>query len=310
MSARSNRIDWLIFFGLGFIWGSSYLFIKLAVDDFGTFTLVALRLTVGALLLWTVLRLAGQALPRDRRIYGHLVVMALINIAIPFALITWAEQSVESSLAAILTSPVPLVAIVLSALFLRDEPLRVNGLVGLVIGFLGVIIVTSRGLTAQGSSITGEIALLGAAVCYAAGAVYARRNVRGIPPLIPAVFQVTFAAIITGVLALVVEHPWTARPDPQAIFSILWLGVLGSGLAYLWVFRLFEHWGATRTTLVAYLLPVVGIVLGYLVLQELVDARIVLGTALVIAGIGLVNSPLGRRRLFGRAEVAEVAEGA
>jgi drug/metabolite transporter (DMT)-like permease len=304
---RSNRLDWLIFFGLGFVWGSSYLFIKLAVDDFGTFTLVALRLIVGALLLWTVLRLAGQALPRERRIYGHLLVMAMVNITIPFLLITWAEQAVESSLAAILTSPVPLIAIVLSALFLHDEPLRVNGVVGLVVGFVGVIIVTSHGLTAEGSSITGEIALLGAAVSYACGAVYARRNMRGIPPLIPAVFQVTFAAVITGALALLIEHPWTARPDLQAIFSILWLGILGSGVAYLWVFRLLANWGATRTTLVAYLLPVVGIVLGYLVLQEPVDARLIFGTALVIAGVGLVNSRFGRRLVFGRSEAAEAA---
>jgi drug/metabolite transporter (DMT)-like permease len=300
MSTRSNRIDWLIFFALGFIWGSSYLFIKLAVDDFGTFTLVALRLIVGALLIWTVVRIAGQAVPRERRIYGHLLVMAVINIAIPFLLITWAEQSVESSLAAILTSPVPLFAIVLSALFLQDEPLRVNGLVGLVVGFVGVIIVTSRGLTAEGSSATGELALLGAAFSYACGAVYARRNVRGLAPMIPAAFQVSFAAIITGVAALLFEHPWTARPDPQAIFSILWLGILGSGVAYLFVFRLFANWGATRTTLVAYLLPIVGIVLGYLVLAEPVDARLILGTALVIAGVGLVNSKMGRRRLYGR----------
>ncbi len=281
MTERSNRIDWLLFFGLGFIWGSSYLFIKLAVDDFGTFTLVALRLVVGAILLWTVIRVAGQRLPRERRIYGHLLVMAIINITIPFMLITWAEQSVESSLAAILTSPVPLFAIVLSSLFLADEPIRVNGVVGLIVGFIGVIIVVSPGLTGAGSSLTGELALLGAAFSYACGAVYSRRNVRGVPAMIPAVFQVTFAAIITGILALLLEHPWTATPDAQAIFSILWLGILGSGIAYLFVFRLFAHWGATRTTLVAYLLPVVGIILGYLVLAEPIDGRLIVGTGLV-----------------------------
>src|SRR6188474_1008613 len=282
MTVRTNRVDWLIFLALGFMWGSSYLFIKLAVDDFGTFTLVALRLLVGAALLWIVIRIAKQPLPRERRIYGHLWVMAIINITIPFLLITWAEQSVESSLAAILTSPVPLFAIVLSAIFLRDEPMRVNGVVGLVVGFIGVVIITSRGLSGEGSSVIGELALLGAAFSYACGAVYSRRNVRGLPPMIPAVLQVTFAAIITGVIALLFEQPWTATPDVQAIFSILWLGILGSGLAYLLVFRLFAAWGATRTTLVAYLIPVWGIVLGYLVLQEPVDATIIVGTALVI----------------------------
>lgn len=305
MTTRANRLDWLIFLALGFMWGSSYLFIKLAVDDFGTFTLVALRLIVGTALLWAVVLFARQPLPRERRVYGHLLVMAIINITIPFLLITWAEQSVESSLAAILTAPVPLFAIVLSALFLHDEPMRVNGVVGLVVGFVGVVIIVSGGLTGEGSSLAGEIALLGAAFSYACGAVYSRRNVRGLPPMVPAVLQVTFAALITGVIALAFERPWTAQPDAEAVFSILWLGVLGSGLAYLAVFRLFAHWGATRTTLVAYVIPPIGIALGYLVLQEPIDAGIVVGTALVIAGIGLVNSRYGRRRLFGRVQPVE-----
>jgi len=90
MTDRSSRINWLLFLALGFMWGSSYLFIKLSVDSFGTFTLVALRLAIGAALLWIVIRAARQPLPRDRRLYGHLVVMAVINIVIPFALITWA----------------------------------------------------------------------------------------------------------------------------------------------------------------------------------------------------------------------------
>src|SRR6476646_4241470 len=300
MNLRSSQVDWLVFLALGLMWGSSYLFIKLAVDDFGTFTLVSLRLLVGAALLWVVIRLAHQPLPRERRMYGHLLVMAIVNITIPFLLSTWAEQSVDSSLAAILTSPVPLFAIILSALFLADEPIRVNGVAGLIVGFVGVIIITSPGLTSGNSSITGELALLGAAFSYAVGAVYSRRNVRGLPPMIPAVFQVSFAAIIVSVCALLFEHPWTATPDAEAVFSILWLGIFGSGLAYLLVFRLFQHWGATRTTLIAYVIPPVGIVLGVLVLNEPIDARIVLGTGLVVAGVGLVNSRVGRRRLFGR----------
>jgi drug/metabolite transporter (DMT)-like permease len=301
-----DRTNWLIFLALGFMWGSSYLFIKLAVDDFGTFTLVALRLAVGAALLWVAVRLAHQKLPRERRIYGHLVVMAIVNIVIPFVLITWAEQSVDSSIAAILTSAVPLFAIVIAPLFLHDEPIRVNGVAGLGIGFVGVIILTSNDLSVADADLTGEIALLGAALSYAVGAVYSRRNMRGIPPMIPAVFQVTFALIISGAIALVLERPWDARPDLEAVFSILWLGILGSGLAYLAVFRLFATWGATRTTLVAYLIPVWGIILGFLVLAEPIDGRLLVGTALVIGGMALVNSRFGRRTIFGRVPPVEV----
>ncbi len=289
-----------MFLGLGFMWGSSYLFIKLAVDDFGTFTLVALRLVVGAALLWLVIRLAGQELPRERRIYGHLVVMACVNIVIPFALITWAERSVDSSIAAILTAAVPLFAIIIAPLILHDEPIRVNGVIGLAVGFAGVVVLTSRNLGVAGSDIMGEIALLGASLSYALGAVYSRHNMRGVRPMIPAVFQVTFAMLIAGTIAIVFEHPWDVRPDAQAIFSIAWLGLLGSGLAYLANFRLLAAWGATRTTLVAYVIPVVGIVLGFLVLNEQVDIRLLLGTGLVVGGVALVNSRYGRRRLFGR----------
>jgi drug/metabolite transporter (DMT)-like permease len=297
---RSSRVDWLIFLALGFMWGSSYLFIKIAVDDFGTFTLVALRLAIGAALLWTVLRLARQRLPREPRIYGHLLVMALVNIAIPFLLITWAERSVESALAAVLNSLVPLFVVVLAPLFIQDEPLRVNGIVGLVVGFVGVVVLTSRELSGAGSDLVSVLALIGSSVSYAAGVVYSRRNVRGLHPMVPAVFQVTFAMLITGVVALLVEQPWNARPSLDGVFAILWLGLLGSGFAYLAFFRLLSRWGATRTSLVAYELPIVGIVLGFLVLGEPIDARMILGTALIIGGVALVNSRYGRRLIFER----------
>jgi drug/metabolite transporter (DMT)-like permease len=307
MSASSSRADWLIFLALGLMWGSSYLFIKIAVDDFGTFTLVALRLAIGAVLLWTVLRLASQKLPRDRRIYVHMLVMALVNITIPFLLITWAERSVESALAAILTSIVPLFVVVLAPLFIPDEPMRLNGIAGLVVGFLGVVLVTSPGLSGSGSDLVSDLALIGSSLSYAAGAVYSRRKVRGLHPMVPAVFQVTFAMIITGAIALLIEHPWDARPDLEAVFAIVWLGLLGSGLAYLAFFRLLSRWGATRTALVAYVLPVVGIVLGYLVLGESIDVRTIVGTGLIIGGVALVNSRFGRHLVFARGRSSAAA---
>jgi drug/metabolite transporter (DMT)-like permease len=238
--------------------------------------------------------------------YGHLLVMAVINIALPFALITWAEQSVDSALAAILNSTVPLFVLVIAPMFLPDEPIRLNGVIGLAIGFAGVLLLVSPGLASADGNPIGELALLGSSVAYSVGNVYARMNVRGLAPLVPAVFQVTFALLIVGTLAIVLERPWaTATPDLQAWFSVIWLGILGSGLAYLAYFRLLSRWGATRTSLVAYLLPVVGISLGVIVLSEPIDASLLGGTALIIFGVALINGRWGRRRLFARTPPVE-----
>jgi drug/metabolite transporter (DMT)-like permease len=314
--ARPTRADWATLLGLGLMWGTSYVFIKLGVETLGTFTLIAARLGIGLALLVTVVFLAKEPLPRELRTYGHLIVMAVINIVLPFALITTAERSVDSNLAAIINGTVPLFVILFAALFLHDEPMTVNRLGGLVVGYVGVIVLVSRTLLnpSQDSSIGGELALVGSAVAYGAGAVYARRNVRGLRPMIPALFQVGFAFVIVAAIALLTEPVATgglacADGKPcgwtgSAIISVVWLGLLGSGFAYLANFRLLSRIGATRTSLVAYLLPVVGIVSGALMFGEQVDLRLVAGTILVLAGVALVNSHRGERRLFGRAAPA------
>jgi drug/metabolite transporter (DMT)-like permease len=294
----TSRLDWLLFLLLGFAWGSSYLFIKIGVDaGLPPLTLVTLRLLFGTALLASVVAIARERLPRERVIYGHLVVMSVLNVALPFYLITWAEQSVDSSLAAILGAAVPLFVIVIGPLLLADERITLPRLVGLAIGFAGVWILVGfdPGRMADGDLLP-ELALIAASASYAAGAVYARRYVHGLRPMIPAVFQVAFAAVIAAVLALALERPFGLAIEPVGFLAVVWLGLLGSGVAYLLFFRLLARWGATRTSLVAYLLPVVGLVLGALVLGEPVDARLLLGTALVIAGIAIVNARLNLRR--------------
>ena len=302
MTARSSRLDWLLFVLLGFFWGSSYLFIKIGVDaGLPPFMLITLRLLIGFVLLASVVAIAREPLPRNPRTYGHLIVMGAVNIAIPFSLITWAELTVESALAAILTAPVPLFVIVIAAIFLRDERITINRIAGLVAGFVGVAILVGFDPAAVAAGdLAGEIALLGATLSYACGAVYARRNVHGLRPMIPAVFQVGFALVMVATLTLVFERPFEVNVTPEAWFSVVWLGLFGSSLAYLLFFRLLGRWGATRTSMVTYLLPVFGITLGALVLNEPVDARLLIGTGLGIGGIALVNSRYGARPLFQR----------
>ena len=304
MATRSSRLDWLIFAALGFFWGSSYLFIKIGVDHgLQPWTLIMFRLLIGFVLLSTVVAIARQPLPREPRMYGHLFVMGVINIAIPFGLITFAEQipEIDSSLAAVINGAVPLFVIVIAAIFLKGETITLNRVAGLAIGFVGVAILVGLDVTNLGNaSAAGELALVGATISYAFGNVYAKAHVHGLRPMVPALFQVFFGLLVTGTLAFATEHPLSVAWVPESILAVVWLGLLGSGLAYLSYFRILQHWGATRTSTVAYLLPVWGIVLGALVLSEPIAASTLIGGALVIGGIALVNARVGTRPLFVR----------
>jgi drug/metabolite transporter (DMT)-like permease len=302
MIARPTRTDWILLLTLGLMWGTSYAFIKLGVETLPTFTLIATRLAIGLGLLATVVLVAREPLPRNPRIYMHLAVMAAINIVIPFSLITWAEVSVDSAIAAILNGAVPLIVIVLAALTFHDEPITLNRLVGVVVGYVGVIVLVLPGLSGalNGSEMTGELALLGSTLSYAVGAVYARRNIKGLRPMIPAVFQVAFAFLMVSVLAFAFEHPFAVAWNVDAVVAVVWLGLLGSGTAYLIMFRLLSRIGATATSQLAYLLPVVGIITGAIMFGEQIDAPVIAGTALILGGVTLVNSRYGERRIWGR----------
>ena len=226
--------------------------------------------------------------------YLHLTVMATLNIVVPFSLITWAELSVPSSLAAILTAAVPLFAVVIAAGVLRNEPMTPQRLIGLGVGFVGVVVLTGPAALASGGSTVAVVALLAAAASYAAATVYARRNLTGMRPMVPAFLQVAIAFVISAALAFGLEAPLAVELGDAAVVSVLWLGLLGSGVAYLAYFRLIGSWGATRTAAVAYLLPVVGIILGVVVANETIDLRVVAGTALVVGGVALLNVRLVR----------------
>lgn len=302
MQQRSSTWVWIPFLALGAIWGSSYFWIKVGLETLSPLTLISGRLLLGALLLAIVVAVSRQELPRERRQYGHLLVMAVINIVAPFALITYGEQSIDSALASILNATVPLGVIILAPLFLPDERITLPRIGGLALGFAGVVLLVAPDLVnISDADLTGEVMLLVSSLSYAAGNVYSKRNIHGLRPMIPALFQVSFAAAIVVPLALLIENPiGTLTPAPEAILAVVWLGLLGSGVAYLCYFTILTHWGATRTSLVAYLLPVVGIALGAAILGDPVTVNRIVGTLLVIAGIALVNSGPALKGLVNR----------
>ena len=304
---RSPAWAWILFLALGFFWGSSYLWIKIGLESLPPLTLIAGRLLLGGAFLAAVVAIARQPLPRQPRQYGHLLVMAVVNIVFPFILITVGEQSIDSALASILNATVPLTVIVLAPMFLPDERITLPKVAGLALGFAGVILLVAPDLVnLSDADLSGELMMIGSSVCYGIGNVYSKRNVRGLRPMIPALFQVIFAAAIIVPLALVVDQPFErVTPAPEAIVAIAWLGIVGSGLAYLCYFTILANWGATRTSMVAYLLPVVGIALGAVVMHDPITVNRIAGTTLIIAGIALVNSgPTVRRFIDRRGDAA------
>ena len=276
---------------LGLIWGSSFLWIKIAVDEIPPATLVAYRMSLGALGLLAFLAAGRQlTIPRGRQLVP-LAILGAINTSVPIFLISWAEQFVDSGTAAVLNSLVPIFSLIIAGILLRTEPVTWLRTLGLLIGFGGAALLASRELALRGdlAGLIGSVAVVVAAICYAAGASFAKYRIRDTPRYAVAAWSLVFAALYMWALALVADGRLIVPTQADTIVAVVWLGVLGSFIAYLCYFFLLEQLGATLTTMVTYVFPVVGVTLGVVVLGELLDWRLVLGTILVTLGIAVVS---------------------
>lgn len=283
--------EWGAFGLLGLVWGSSFLWIKIAVQDTGPITLVAFRLLFGALGLLAVAAVKRPAFPSDRRIWMALVVLGITNTALPFVLISWGEQFIDSAVASILNGTVPLFTVVIAHLFLRDDRITIPRVLGLAFGFLGVVVVMGRDLGPERlrGSLIGQGAVLVAAVLYAISSVFARRQLRQVDPIVQAFVPLLAAGCLAWLAAPIVERPFHLPELPITWLALAWLGLLGSCLAYLLYFRLIHSVGPTRATMVTYLFPIVGIILGVVFLKERADWHLAVGGVLVALGMGVVN---------------------
>jgi len=282
-----NIKEWAAFWLLGLIWGTSFLWIKIAVGHLPPLTVAALRLGIGLVGLLAIVAARRQPFPRDLRTLRAYVTLGAAQSAIPFGLIAWGETKIGSGLAAILNGTTPLFTIVIAHLWLHDEKITPARTVGLAAGFAGVVVLGSRDLGPHGlqDSAWGQAALLGASLSYAVAATYARKRLRGEPPLVQATMVVLTGDLLLWGAVATAERPLHLAGPPIVWIGLAWLGLLGSCVAYLLYFFLINTWGATRASLVTYVFPVVGLLLGITVLGEPADWRLWLGSLLVIAGI-------------------------
>ncbi len=282
--------DWLAFIALSLAWGSSFFWIKIAVAEIGPFLLVALRVLFGILGLLLVMLLRRPARPTDPRVWRNLLILGITNTALPFVLISWAEQYIDSAVASILNSSVPLFTTMIAHFVLSDDRLTRKRVLGMLVGFAGVIVLVARDLGQDiRLNLLAQGAMILAVLFYAGSAVYARRNTKGVSPIIQALVPLLAADAFIWALTPIVESPIHFPALPLTWVALLWLGLIGSCTAYLLYFYLLHSVGPTRATMVTYTFPVVGVALGVLFLHEALDINLIAGAVLIVGSLLIVN---------------------
>jgi drug/metabolite transporter (DMT)-like permease len=282
----------------GIIWGSSFLFMKVALVGLSPAQVAWSRLILGALTLGLFVALRRESLPRSLAVWGHMTVLAISFCVVPFLLFSWAQQYVTSGLASIYNATTPIMTAVMAGLLFRVERLKLVQIAGIVVGILGVMVIIApwQGLDLN-QSLIAQFAILGATACYGFSLAYMRRFVAdsGMSALVFSFLNIGIAAAIMAVLTPVIALTPVAL-DPWIVGSVLLLGCLGTGVAYIWNQNTLRAWGPTRASTVTYITPVVGVALGILVLGERISWNEPVGAIVVFLGILLAQDRLRLRR--------------
>jgi drug/metabolite transporter (DMT)-like permease len=246
---------------------------------------------LAGLLLYIILRVRGRNLPPFGRIWLHFAFAALVQNAIPFVLFGWGEQYIDSALAAILNGTTPFFTLILAHLFITDDHLTPTKALGTFIGFCGVsFLIAPSLLGGVKATAWGLIGVTVAAACYGIAIVYTRRNLRGLPPLVAPTAQLLLATLFLIPLSLVLEQPFRlSAPSWPALGSLLALSIFGTALAFVVYYRLIERSSATYVSMVTYLVPVFGVILGVAILNEQLGWNVYLGSTLILLGVMVVN---------------------
>ena len=298
-----TRGDWAILLVLALIWGAAFFFIHVAVTHVAPLTYVWLRLTIAAAGLLAWMRWKGETLSLPLPVWGAMLVLALLNNVVPFALFGWAQQHIASGLASILNATTPIWGVVVAHIATSDEKMTPAKLIGVTIGFAGVATMIGPDLLASGGSLLPQLACIAASLCYALAGVWARRfKPMGLKPLKVATAQLLVGALVMTPVSLTVAQPWIGgSPSLEALGAIAVLALACTALGYVLYFRLIDSAGATNATLVTLLVPPVAILLGALFLGEVLTGGQLLGLAFTALGLAVIDGRLiaaVRRRAF------------
>ncbi|MFI7578155.1 DMT family transporter [Micromonospora sp. NPDC049497] len=309
---RAALRSWLPgFVALGAIWGSSFLFIKVGVAELHPLHLTLYRVAAGAVTLLVVLAVLRDRLPREPRVWGHLFVIAALGVAIPFTLFGYGEQRVESMLAGIWNATTPLVVLPMAVLVFRTERLTARSATGLALGFAGVLVVLGVWEGVGGAHFTGQLLCFAAAACYGVAIPYQKKFIAGsaLSGVSLSAAQLLMAAAQLAVVAPLVAGapPVPTALSPEVLASVVALGALGTGLAFVIHLRNIRVAGASTASMVTYLIPLFAVLVGAVVLDERMTWHQPVGALVVLLGVAVSQGLVGRRRTPTPAGVATPA---
>ena len=289
-----SRAEWSVMFALALIWGAAFFCIKVAVTHVEPLTYVWLRLSIAAAALWALLRWRGERLSLPLRVWGAILVLALLNNMVPFALFGWGQQRIASGLASILNATTPIWGVIAAHLWTSDERMTPTKIIGVLIGFAGVAAMIGPDLLLGGDSFLPQIACLAAALCYAVAGVWARRfKGLGVSPLKVAAGQLIVGAFAMAPLAFAIDQPWLdPLPPLEAWAAIVALALVATAFGYILYFRLIDSAGATNALLVTLLVPPTAILLGGLFFNERLTSGQFGGLAFIALGLALIDGRL------------------
>ena len=286
--ARTSDVVW--FLVLAAIWSSSFMFIKIGVATIPPLTLAAGRLALATLLLWGYVLFSGVQIPLRASTWGAFGFIGFFGNALPFSLISWGEQYIDSSLAAILMGIMPVATVILAHLSIPEEPFTARRILGVLCGFGGLLVLVGwQALSGIGAGVIAQLAVLGGALSYAVTTVFTRKYVR-VSGRIMAAGATLAGTVWVLPIALWLEQPWTAQPSSESLLAAVYLGVFPTAVATLILFRLISAIGATTFAQINYLIPLLGLGWGVLFLAEQPTARAILALIFVLTGVALVNS--------------------
>lgn len=286
--------EWIMIVILSILWGGSFFFVEVILEDLSALTTVALRVVLATMVLWIVVFFSKLKISKSPKVWLAFLVMGLLNNAIPFILITWGQTQIASSLASILNAVMPFFTVIVAGLLLPDEKINILKIVGVVIGFTGVVVMIGLPDATEQMKVLAQFAILGAGLSYAFASVYGRRfKDMGVNPIVLAAGQTSASSLFMLPIAISIDGiPNINSLSIHSISSMIALAVLSTAVAYILYFRILSSSGAVNISLVTLLVPVSAILLGVSILGESLNMIHFLGMGLIALGLIVIDGRL------------------